>query len=259
MKRRKFIATSLVGASAITTGFASNLNVNPALNKQLFEFREYQLRFRTDAADLDNYLKNALIPALNKLGVKQIGVFKETSKTEPAKIYAIIPYPSWQEFQSIQEKLNSDKDFLKNSSVYNAILPEKMPFSRISSSLLMAFDRLPNIIAPESGSRIFELRTYEGQNEDAMKRKVSMFNKEEIDLFYKVGLKPVYFGEMIAGSNMPCLSYMLVFKDMEEREAIWAKFIAHPEWKVMSQLPQYANSVSNIIRIFLEPLPYSQI
>ncbi len=259
MKRRKFIATSLVGASSITTGFATNHSSNFALNKQLFEFREYQLRFRTDAADLDNYLKNGLIPALNKLGVQQIGVFKETSRTEPARIYAIIPYPSWQEYQSIQEKLNLDQDFIKNSSAYTSILPDKAPFSRISSSFLMAFDRLPKIIAPEAGPRIFELRTYEGHNEDAVKRKVSMFNKEEIDLFYKVGLKPIYFGEMIAGSNMPCLSYMLVFKNMEEREAIWAKFVAHPEWMVMSQLPQYANTVSNIIRIFLEPLPYSQV
>ena len=124
MERRKFISTSLVGASAITTGFASNLSVNPALNKQLFEFREYQLRFGTDAAALDNYLKNALIPALNKLGVQQIGVFKETSRTEPARIYAIIPYSSWNECWSIQEKLNLDQDFLKKSSDYNSILPD---------------------------------------------------------------------------------------------------------------------------------------
>ena len=259
MKRRKFIATSLLGASAVTAGFASNLNTNPSQKKQVFEFREYQLRFGTNAVDLDNYLQMALIPALNKYGVAQVGVFRETSKTEPGKLYVLIPFPSWEECLSIQEKVNSDPDFIKASASYNAILPDKVPFSRIASSYLMAFDRIPKLAVPAKEPRIFELRTYEGHNEDAVKRKVGMFNKEEIDLFYKVGLKPVFFGEMLVGKNSPCLSYMLTFKDMQERDAIWAKFGSHPDWKVMLQVPEYANSVSNIIRIFLEPLPYSQV
>ncbi len=259
MKRRNFIATSVLGASALTTGFASNLKEMPSEKKQVFEFREYQMRFGTKASDLDNYLKDALIPALNKNGVSQVGVFKETSMSEPAKLYLLIPYPSWEECLTIQNKVKSDVDYIKASAAYSAILPEKIPFSRISSSLLMAFDKIPKVVVPKAEPRIFELRIYEGHNEDAVQRKVGMFNKEEIDLFYKVGLKPVFFGEMMAGKNAPCLAYMLVFKDMADREATWAKFGPHPEWKTMVAKPEYANSVSNIIRLFFEPLPYSQI
>ena len=58
---------------------------------------------------------------------------------------------------------------------------------------------------------------------------------------------------------MPCLTYMLTFKDMTERDKDWADFIADPDWKKLSADPQYANSVSNIIRIFLLPADYSQV
>ena len=58
---------------------------------------------------------------------------------------------------------------------------------------------------------------------------------------------------------MPALTYMLSFKNMEERNSNWAKFSAHPEWKRISKLPMYANSVSDIKRTFLKPLAYSQL
>jgi hypothetical protein len=52
---------------------------------------------------------------------------------------------------------------------------------------------------------------------------------------------------------------MLVFRDMEERDKNWQAFIAHPDWAAMSKDPQYANTVSKIIRVFLEPMSISQI
>ena len=89
--------------------------------------------------------------------------------------------------------------------------------------------------------------------------RVKMFNDAEISVFYRVKLNPVFFGHMMAGPNVPGIAYMLVFKDMEERDKNWAAFSADTEWKKISQDPQYANTVSNIIRIFMEPLAYSQV
>ena len=80
-----------------------------------------------------------------------------------------------------------------------------------------------------------------------------MFNDEEIPLFLKVKLNPVFFGDMIIGPYRPCLTYMLNFKDMAERDANWQTFVQHPEWKVMSAKKEYANTVSNIRKIFLTP------
>jgi len=58
---------------------------------------------------------------------------------------------------------------------------------------------------------------------------------------------------------MPALTYLLAFESMEERDANWAKFSVHPEWKRVSALKEYANSVSDIKRTFLKPLSYSQL
>jgi hypothetical protein len=56
---------------------------------------------------------------------------------------------------------------------------------------------------------------------------------------------------------MPALIYMIGFKDMAERDATWAKFGASDEWKTMSSKPEYADTVSNIRKIFLTPTKYS--
>jgi len=86
-----------------------------------------------------------------------------------------------------------------------------------------------------------------------------MFNESEFQIFDRTKLNRVFFGEKVAGKNLPCLTYMVTFKDMAERDANWAAFSADPEWKKSSSDPQYANNVSNIIRVFVEPMPYSQI
>jgi len=89
--------------------------------------------------------------------------------------------------------------------------------------------------------------------------KVKMFNIEELPLFEKVGLHPVLFGELLAGRYMPALTYMLWFKDMDEREANWNKFRISDEWNTMRVKQEYANAVSKVRKKFLVPADYSQI
>ncbi|WP_259016497.1 NIPSNAP family protein [Emticicia fluvialis] len=227
--------------------------------KEIYEIRAYEMRFGSPAANFENYLKNALIPALNRLGVKNVGVFKETGKSEPAKIYVIIPYVSIEQYGSINAQLKSDIKFMEASAEYNALLPDKAPYTRFTSSLLLAFDGLPQMIKPKAEQRFFELRTYESFSEDASRRKIKMFNDEEIKIFYNTKLNPVFFGEVIAGDHQPCITYMLTFKNMEDRDASWKAFSADADWKRVAPMPEYANTVSRIIRVFLEPTAYSQI
>jgi hypothetical protein len=79
-----------------------------------------------------------------------------------------------------------------------------------------------------------------------------MFNKEEFPVFDEVGLNSVFFGEVIAGPQRPCLIYLLSFKDMEAHDVAWKKFFSHPEWDRMKVLPEYANTVSHIEKVFLK-------
>lgn len=258
MNRRKFVGASMLTAASLAAqpALASGKQSN---RKEFYEWREYQIKFGSGQAGLHQYLEKALIPALNRHGVKTVGAFRELSKSEPPKIYLLIAYPSFEEYNSIREKIKKDTAFIEGSQAYDKITPDKAVYTRVDTSMMIAFDGLPVMKKPADGPRIFELRTYEGYNEDAVKRKIKMFNEEEFDIFYRVGLNPVFFGEMIAGKNLPALSYMVWFKDMAERDKNWAAFGADAAWKKVSADPQYANSVSNIIRIFLEPLAYSQV
>lgn len=227
--------------------------------KEFYELRTYELKFGSPRSNIENYFKNALFPALNKYGVKNIGAFGEMGASDPAKIYIFIPYSSIEEFASINAKIKTDEDFLKATQEYNALPPEKAPYARYTSSLMNAFDGIPQLVKPTADQKLFELRTYESYSEDAARRKRKMFNDEELKIFRDTKLNSVFFGEIIAGEHQPCLTYMLAFKNMEERDANWKVFGSNPDWKRISGAAEYANSVSHIIRVFLVPLSYTQL
>ena len=260
MQRRNFVKSTVLAATALSTSVAQAASPNPIAGKnELYELRIYELKFGSPQSNLDKYFKEALLPALNKYGVKNVGIFTEIGKSEPAKVYLLIPYPSIEDFATITPKVKADADFRKAAESYTALAVDKAPYARFTTSLLIAFDGLPQMKATSKEARIFEIRTYEGYNEEALRRKVKMFNEGEFDIFYRTKLNPVFFGEAIAGDKMPCLTYMVTFKDMAERDANWKNFSADPAWKTISALPEYANSVSKITKIFLEPTSYSQI
>ena len=259
MERRKFLQSSLVTTSALAAGQLAFAGTEKAPKKEFYELRQYYIKFGSSQNTLHQYFEKALIPALNKQGVKTVGVFRETGKTEPPVIYLLIVYPSFEDYLPINNKLKADDEFKANSAAYNQVPAEKPLYTRIHTSLLIGFDGLPAMKVPAKEQRIFELRTYEGYSEDAVRRKIKMFNDEEFPIFYRTKLTPVFFGEAIAGENLPCLTYMITFKDMEERDKNWAAFSADADWKRVSSAPEYANTVSNIRRVFLEPLPYSQV
>jgi hypothetical protein len=258
MERRGFIQKTVLTTAALAGAGLSSVNAKAdARKKELYEFRVYQMRRNLNP--LDNFFSKALIPTLNRMGVKNVGVFRETSQTEPGKIYMLIPYPSFEEFGKIAVDLKSDKDFARLSAEYNDIAVDRAVYDRFDSSLLLAFDGYAKMVVPSQDQKLFELRIYEGYSEDAVRRKVKMFNEGEIDIFKDVKLPAVFYSENIAGKDLPALTYMAAYTDMEERDKVWKAFLAHPDWQRMSKLPEYANTVSRIHRIFLERVSYSQI
>jgi hypothetical protein len=258
MKRRDFIQKSILTTAAVAGAGMTSSNAQRApKNNEVYEFRVYHMR--RSLAHLDNYLSKALIPALNRMGVKNIGVFSELSKSEPAKIYMLIPFASFEDYGQAILQLKADKDFIQAAGEYDKIPMDQAVYERYDSSLMLAFDGNPKMIVPEKKDRLFELRIYEGYSEDAVKRKVKMFNEGELDIFRNVKVNPVFYGENISGKALPCLTYMSVYDNMEERDKAWKAFSAHPDWQRMSKMPEYANTVSKIHRVFLEPAAYSQI
>lgn len=256
MERRKFLKGGVIAAAAASGLHEATAQTNPR-KKEVYEFRTYHMN--RNLAPIDEYLSKALIPALNRHGVNHVGVFRETSMSEPHKVYVLIPYPSLEDYGKIVSALRRDEAFVRASSDYNAIPASKPVYERIDTSILLAFDGIPQMVIPRKNQRLFEMRIYEGYSEDAVRRKVKMFNEGEFEIFRKVNVNPVFFGENIAGKGLPCLTYMTVYESMEQRDQAWKAFLAHPDWKKMSQMPEYADTVSKIHRIFLEPVPYSQV
>jgi hypothetical protein len=260
MQRRKFLQSSLAATAGIVTTHAAIAGDQPAATqKEVYEWREYEMRFGVDRGQLENYFKTALIPALNKHGIKKVGVFKEFTPSEPARFFLLVPYPSLESYVSINAKVKEDADYIKNSAAYNAIPADKPIYDRFTSSLMLAFDGWPALVVPTGETRMFELRTYEGYSEDAVRRKIKMFHDGEFPIFNRAKLNPVFCGEVIAGDKLPRLTYMLTCPNMEERNKGWAAFVADPEWKKLVSDPQYANTLSKIINTFLVPAPYSQV
>ncbi|MDN3642874.1 NIPSNAP family protein [Lutimonas halocynthiae] len=225
---------------------------------EIYELRVYEMDFFKPEKVLHDHFQNALIPALNRQGVKHVGVFEELGQALPKKIYLLITYDDIQAFSGVEAALLKDVAFAEAADSYLNAPPEEIPFKRVSSSLIRASTEFTNLVKPSEDAGVLELRIYEAYNEDALRRKVKMFNDHEFQIFEDAGLPMVFFGANISGDQMPCLTYLLAFKDMEAHKEAWSKFGPHPEWKRIIKLEEYANTVSSITRIFLKPLDYSQ-
>lgn len=241
------------------TLFFITLSVHVFAQKEYYELRKYDIPFNAAEASLHHYLETAFIPALNRLGINDIGVFEAYGAPTPKQVFLLIPFKNLAAYEQAIQELPKDSVYLNARKSYDALPPTQKVYDRFTTSFLVAFEGFPKLIKPNFNANLFELRTYEGANEYAVQRKVKMFNTEEFAIFEATGLHSVFFGEQLSGPLMPALTYLLAFESMEERDANWAKFSVHPEWKRVSALKEYANSVSDIKRTFLKPLSYSQL
>ncbi len=260
MERRSFLKKSAATAGAAVAFSTLDASVSQAapVKKAVYEWKVYQLVSGRTKNQLKEYYTKAVIPFLNKKGGK-VGFFTEYSLQEPPKFYVLCVYPDMQGYFSIQQEMVSNAEFQSNAKTYNELPVDKPVFTRYETYLLEAFDAIPQLRMPDPKRGLFELRTYESYNEDAGRRKILMFNSEELPLFDKVGLPSVFFGKILAGRQMPALMYMLGFDNMEHRTAAWGKFGKAEEWIAMSAKPEYANTVSTVNKIFLLPEEGSQI
>jgi len=266
MKRRSFVKSTIIsGATAAVLPTSTNaMTSNNALNtaQEYYELKVYNLKSAEQQKLVEDYLKNAAIPALNRHGVKHVGVFTEMKPEGQTKLYTLIQYNSLAHFNTVTEAIDKDAELkLKGTAYLNA--PATAPaYERIESSLLKAFAHSPVLAAPDKKDRIFELRQYQSASEAAGKKKIEMFNDQgEIDIFKRLGFNPVFWGETIIGGQRPNLTYMVTFDDIEAKNAHWKAFGGDPQWKKISSVPEYADAllVNKITSTMLVPAAYSQI
>jgi hypothetical protein len=259
MERRAFVGSAALAAAGSLTGTAARGMEGEAEARQLLEWREYSTVSRSAAGALSGQLETALVPALNRQGLEPVGVFSPVYGSASATVHVLIPHPSFESVLTLHARLLEDEEFTKSAGPLLQTSPDQAAYIRIKSSLMQAFAAIPKIEVPPRAPRIFELRRYESHNIKAGKLKVEMFDEGEIDVFRKTGLTPVFFGETLVGDLMPNLLYMLTFENMAERDAAWDRFRVHPDWKRMSAMERYKDTVSNISDTILQPASFSQV
>lgn len=236
-----------------------------AQGRDLYQLKIYHLADAQQSVQLNDFLKNAYLPALHRAGIPNVGVFMpitDLGADSTHRVYVFIPYPSYDQFLAVEEVLEQDKVYQTAGEAYIRASYNHPPYDRIETILLNAFvgsphAQLPSLTSPKS-ERVYELRSYEGPTEAYYRNKVDMFNKgDEIGLFKRLEFNAVFYGEVIAGSRMPNLMYLTTFESMQSRDEHWEAFRQDHYWKELSTRPEYQNNVSRNQQIFLYPTEYS--
>ena len=261
MTRSTFLK-STVAASGLV-GAIENLNAAEPTGgaaREYFEIRKYTLKSPEKQAVLETYLKDAAIPALNRLGVRNVGVFLPEKPEATAMVYVVLRYSSLDQLAKSTELL-ADTALQQQGAAYLDVPATDVVYERVESWLTQGIAGLPAMAVPAKGSQVYQLRIYESPSEKTAKKKIEMFNIGELAIFKRSGLNAVFFGETIVGPLMPNLTYMLSFSDAAAKDLAWNTFRVDPEWTKLKTTPGFTDKeiVSRITNIVLVPTPYSQI
>ena len=235
-----------------------------AQNRQYYQLKIYSFENEAQQNAADSFLEKTYLPALKRHKITNTGVFKprEIDSSGIKKTYVLTAYNSLHQFEALDSLLLNDPIYLKSGRSFLDLPYDSLPYIRVSSILLKAFEKHP-ILTPTKleGSRtdrVYELRSYESATEKIYRNKVAMFNAGgEVALFDKLNFNPIFYGEVLSGDQMPNLMYMTTFENQESRDAHWKKFGDSPEWNAMKTLPKYQNNVSHMDITFLYPTSYS--
>lgn len=244
----------------------SSVMVTQAAKREFYEIKIYSISSEDQEDRLDAYLSEAYLPALHRMGISTVGVFKPRKDTEDAgkKVYVFTPLKAPSDVMKIEERLAADKAYQAAGNDYINAAYNDAPYDRFESIILKAFVdapqmAVPNLKGPKS-ERFYELRSYEGPTEKLYRNKVDMFNAGgEVVLFKDLNFNAVFYGEVVTGSHMPNLMYMTTFENKEDRDAHWKSFVDSPVWDKLKSDPKYQHNVSKNTQYYLYPTEYSDI
>jgi hypothetical protein len=234
-----------------------------ASKQEYYEIRIYHVYGGQDGK-VDAFLKDVYLPALHRAGISKVGVFKplETDTETGKLIFMFIPYKTSEQYLGLADVLEKDQVYKEAGRSFLDAPYNEPPYIRHESIFLKAFLNMPQPFFPEYtnpvSERVYELRSYESATEAKAVKKIEMFNQGgEIDIFTNLKFNAVFYGEVLAGSSRPNLMYMTTFTDMKSRDEHWKAFGSTAEWKRLSGLEEYKNTVSSITRYLLRPTSYS--
>jgi NIPSNAP len=231
---------------------------------EIYDLRVYHYSSMEQEKRILTFMETALIPALHKQGIKDVGAFESLANDTVAgkRIYLLIPWNSHVQKFDVEKKIAADPTFISEGADYVEATYDKPVYDRIEFLQLRAFHLAPRLQRPaltgDRSQRVYELRSYESASEKIYRNKVEMFNEGgEITLFKRLNFNAIFYGDVISGSRMPNLMYMTSFENMADRDAHWKTFVEDAEWKSLSTKPEYQHNISKMDIYFLRPLEFS--
>lgn len=216
--------------------------------------------------EAEAYAGKQLIPFLHSMGAGPVGIFKPINNDtlSDKKLIVWIPLKELETLEKIEQKFAGISPFGNDSMVNADSSRQGVYYNRIETILTAAFKNQPHFKAKasftKSADNIYEYRSYESASENLHLRKVHMFNEGgEINIFERLHFNALFYSRVIVGSRMPNLIYMTRFADKADRDAHWNQFGKDPEWKRISSLPDYKNSVSKQDIYLLSASEYSEL
>lgn len=225
------------------------------------EWRHYLAPYGDGRKRLLDFLKQAAVPAWNRLGISPVGIFSALYGSSSSSIYVLLPHLNSDSALHSERRLLQDAHYMRDGAFFHALSSSDPGYWRMENSLLRCFAPLFLSSAPlQDAGRVFEWRIYTNPNQVQSRKKIHMFTQGgEIELFRQCGLTPLFFAETLIGPQRPNLQYLLVFKDMAERDKCWSVFRRHPDWAVLKNRLEYVDTVCNVTDLMLQPLDFSQV
>jgi len=225
------------------------------------EWRHYLAPYGDGRKRLLDFFKQVAVPAWNRQGISPVGLFGALYGSSSSSIYVLLPHLNSDSVLHSEGRLLQDAEYMRDEAFFHSLSSSDPGYWRMENSLLRCF--APLFLSPvriHDTARVFEWRIYENPNQVQSRKKIHMFTQGgEIELFRRCGLTPLFFAETLIGPQRPNLQYLLVFKDMAERDACWSAFRRHPDWAVLKNRPEFADTVCNVTDLMLQPLDFSQL
>lgn len=276
LERRDFLKTTLAASAAAALASSTEAVAAAPANakRELYELRAYKMKSQQWVSAFDAFCAKALLPALARRGIENVGVFTEieidkaTATSKPkadTPVWMLIPYPTMEKYVEVTSDLNNDRDFQASAGPYLHAKKADMAFDRIDSWLYRAFKTMPVMELPDFAknrvpTRVYEMRDYESHSELAALNKIAMFDEGEMDIMRTLGMSPTWFGQGLSGPNLPHLRYFTGAATLAQHLDNWKKFGPDPRWQKMKVDPKWTdNTTRTAPSRFLVPTAASKI
>ena len=270
MDRRNFLSGSLVASAlSLATTVDSPAQAGSTADTSAPEYmdlRRYHLANGPGVKLTTAFFAEALIPALNRLGIGPVGAFSVYFGPDSPSYYLLMPSSRLETLVTADLELAKDDVFMKSAAPFWDA-PASTPPTFASRVPYCGRSRdIPRSLRPPPP----QPRENASINFASISRRPTWITSARWRCFIKVSLafsrRPAlreFFTRMHwSGPNLPNLTYMLSFPDMASLEADWEKFSADPDWKQLSADPKFnldPPTVSNITSLVLHPLACSQV